>query len=214
MAAPHVIRAFDVAAFVDRAFSFLCEREAENCLPLGILAGPRVRQDDVYLAHLESRNVVVGAALMTPPYDLVIAAGTQLPGLSVLVDHLAASGVRVPGVSAPPDLAQAFAMRTGLGYSTLRAPAHVSLEQPSEFGYRRIHLAALGFDDVEAAFPLVLPSVFGSPDLQVTLEAGDLGGREPPDSRPLFHSPREDDVSCSRSCCRSSGICSNCRCGP
>jgi predicted GNAT family acetyltransferase len=105
----HAFRTRDAGAFRERALPFLCEREAENCLPIGILATPAVKGRDRYLGLVEAGGDVVGVALMTPPAALVIAAGTRLSALGALVDDLATSRFAVSGVIGPTDLAEAFA---------------------------------------------------------------------------------------------------------
>jgi predicted GNAT family acetyltransferase len=88
---------------------FLGEREAENCLPIGILATPGLEARDRHLGLVEADGEVVGVALMTPPAALVIAAGTRPSALGALVDDLATSPFPVSGVMGPTDLAGAFA---------------------------------------------------------------------------------------------------------
>jgi predicted GNAT family acetyltransferase len=104
-----VSRGADVEAFRERVLPFLCQREAENCLPIGILATPAVKGRDRYLGLVEAGGDVVGMALMTPPAALVIGAGTRPSALGALVDDLAAAAFAVSGVIGPTDLAAAFA---------------------------------------------------------------------------------------------------------
>jgi predicted GNAT family acetyltransferase len=105
----HASRTADVRAFRERVLPFLSEREAENCLPIGILAAPGLEGRDRHLSLVEADGDVVGVALMTPPAGLVIAAGTRPSALGALVDDLAASPFAVSGVMGPTDLAAAFA---------------------------------------------------------------------------------------------------------
>jgi predicted GNAT family acetyltransferase len=104
-----VSRSADVEGFRERVLPFLCQREAENCLPIGILATPGVKGRERYLGLVEAGGDVVGVALMTPPAALVIAAGTRSSTLGALVDDLAASTFPVSGVIGPTDIAEAFA---------------------------------------------------------------------------------------------------------
>ena len=97
------------AAYLERVSSFLCERETENCVPLGIVVALQVEQRDAHLVLAESAGRVVGAAVLTPPGDLLLAAGSDDSFPVALVRELAQRGLALPGVHGSPDLAAAFA---------------------------------------------------------------------------------------------------------
>lgn len=116
MTAPTVHRC-DAAAFLHRAGAFLAAREAENNLPLSIAA--RVVADGhpgAYFAVVEEAGAVVGAALRTPPFFLVV---TDLPDAAIepLLDDVARVFDAVPGAIGPGDaparVARAWAARVG-----------------------------------------------------------------------------------------------------
>lgn len=101
-------------ALLDHAGAFLQADEAENNLPLGLAGRFRraedTARDEVYLATLETGGEVVGVALRTPPYNLIL---TRMPesALSALVERLQERGEVVPGAVGVPEIAEAFADR-------------------------------------------------------------------------------------------------------
>jgi predicted GNAT family acetyltransferase len=107
-----ITRHTDPTLFRVRVQPLLAQREAENNLLLGILASLKPGTDALMI-ELDG----VGAAIRTPPYNLVIS---QAPGpvLDALVERLAADGESVPGVLGPntaaAQVARAWAARHGL----------------------------------------------------------------------------------------------------
>jgi predicted GNAT family acetyltransferase len=106
-------------AFMAVAGPFLEAREAEHNLIFGICAGleadaaalnpSRVRApaDEPYFAVVSDRGHVVGAALRTPPRDLVLSELDDDAAVSALVEDLV--GEPLPGVIGPKKHAAAFA---------------------------------------------------------------------------------------------------------
>jgi predicted GNAT family acetyltransferase len=92
----HLERFIDVAAFYQRAESFLLTHEAEHCLMLGICATlQRASDPDApppYLATVEQEGAVALAALRTPPHNLVLSLASETPltgpAMAPLVDDL------------------------------------------------------------------------------------------------------------------------------
>jgi uncharacterized protein len=72
-----VARYGDAGGFVEHAGEFLAAREAEHNLILGLSSRvrhePRLLGEDPYLAVVEDSGRVVGAALRTPPHNLVLS---------------------------------------------------------------------------------------------------------------------------------------------
>ena len=101
--------------FGQHVLPFLTAREAENCLMLGICSAlpPSGEVGDVYLAALEHEGAVVGAALMTPPHNLIVTRvvpeGLTADALAVLARELRSSHGRLPGVIGPAAVSHAFA---------------------------------------------------------------------------------------------------------
>ena len=107
--------------FMAVAGPFLGAREAEHNLIFGICAsleadaavGPassepaHVAADEPYFAAVIDRGRVVGAALRTPPRDLVLSEMDDEAILAALVDDLV--GEPLPGVIGPTRLSAAFA---------------------------------------------------------------------------------------------------------
>jgi RimJ/RimL family protein N-acetyltransferase len=101
-----LVRHADAAGFLGRAQSWLCEREVEHGLLLGLglacLAQPSL---DVWLATVEADDAILGAALRTPPHNLVLGRLDDDGAASVLVAALKAEGAELPGATGPtPDV--------------------------------------------------------------------------------------------------------------
>ncbi|HET9624591.1 MAG TPA: GNAT family N-acetyltransferase [Kofleriaceae bacterium] len=117
--APTVQRWSNVHDFLAAARPFLSAREAEHCLLLGLTATME-RHPDVYAdprfwtVHADDR--VIGAALRTPPHNLILSMLDEPRGLAALIDDVLASDA-VPGVLGPTGaaraLADAWSARTG-----------------------------------------------------------------------------------------------------
>jgi hypothetical protein len=92
----------DPEAFLDAARSFLLEDEARNNLILGI-AGTLRDQPSLFGEHrlwlIQDGNRAVGAALRTPPYNLVLAGPARAAALEHLAESLRAAGEELPGVT-------------------------------------------------------------------------------------------------------------------
>jgi predicted GNAT family acetyltransferase len=104
-----LVRRFDDAeAFRDAAVPFLLRDEARHNLILGI-SSTLVEQPGLYalfdLWTVADGEVVLGAALRTPPYNLVLAQPGIEGALDALVDRLTEEGQDLPGVvAALPEL--------------------------------------------------------------------------------------------------------------
>jgi uncharacterized protein len=108
-----VRRPSDVHAFLAEAGPFLAEREAEHNLLFGICsllvrdplpfgAGPP------YLAISEDDGRIVGAAIRTPPHNLVLSETDDLGAIEPLVRDVRDAGETLPGVLGPGKAASAF----------------------------------------------------------------------------------------------------------
>ncbi len=126
----------DPARFLEHARPFLEASEAANCLIIGI-AGTLARHPDdaagAYLATVSDGGSVVGAALMTPPRNLIASA---MPAAAVesLVEDLLASDIPVPGLLAPEAtaalLTSAWTRRTGQTWSLRMRQRTHQLDRP------------------------------------------------------------------------------------
>jgi hypothetical protein len=110
---PHVERLSDAGAFLETAGPFLERREAEHNLLFGIAANlvtdpARPMTAPPLFAVVRRGADVVAAALMTPPFNLVVSCTDDDEAIPVLAGELAAQGVEVPGVTAPRDVARTF----------------------------------------------------------------------------------------------------------
>lgn len=117
--AMRVERPPDAAAFLRNATPFLVEREAQHCLMLGV-AGNIARgaldmpPDGYYGVVRDEAGTVVAAALMTPPWHLVVSEvdAERIPAVThALAADLATSpsNTVVRGVLGPIPVAEAFA---------------------------------------------------------------------------------------------------------
>jgi hypothetical protein len=99
--------------FLGHAGDFLVEREAEHNLILGLSS--RLRQDprlygkDPYFAVVEDGGRVVGAALRTPPHNLVLSELDDKRTIGPLLDAVREEYAELPGVVAPKERAAQFA---------------------------------------------------------------------------------------------------------
>src|SRR2546425_11181136 len=91
----------DPAEFLDVAGPLLLHDEARHNLILGIVGTLR-DHPEVYSEHylwvVEAGVDPLGAALMTPPYNLVLADPVTLDALGTLAEYLRAARVTFPGV--------------------------------------------------------------------------------------------------------------------
>lgn len=114
-----VVRSDSVRAFMALAGEFLADREAEHNLIFGILsnyeADPSQFTAPPYLASVVHGDRVVGAAMRTPPWRLVVSEMDHPGAAPRLADDLV--GTSLPGVVGPAEpaahFAEAWAERTG-----------------------------------------------------------------------------------------------------
>jgi uncharacterized protein len=102
----------DPASFLVAAGPLLLESEARHNLLLGI-AGTLRDHPSVYREHrlwvVEDGDLVVGAALQTPPFNIVVAEPRADGALLALADALADEGTELPGVTAAVPEVDSFA---------------------------------------------------------------------------------------------------------
>jgi predicted GNAT family acetyltransferase len=108
-----VERFSDAQAFSDAAGPFLAEHEAEHNLLFGIAAtliidSERYREEP-YLAAVRRDGEVVAAAVMTPPFNVVLSMTGDRDALIAFGRDLVKNRLPVPGVTAPVDVARRFA---------------------------------------------------------------------------------------------------------
>jgi predicted GNAT family acetyltransferase len=96
------------SAFDDQAGRFLAAREAGNNLMLGLISGlQRGRAfgpQPPFFVVVRDRGDVIGAAMRTPPFNLILASGSEARALTPILDRLAAETTDLTGVSGPKDL--------------------------------------------------------------------------------------------------------------
>lgn len=103
----------DPSAFLDATGDFLVEREAEHNLIFGICANlradPGFPNASPYLAAIRLADRVVGAAVMTPPWNLVLSCMDAPGALPALAADLDARRMAVPGTTGPATEVARFA---------------------------------------------------------------------------------------------------------
>ncbi len=104
----------DARAFLDTAGPFLERREAEHNLLFGIAANliadpERPMTAPPFFAAVRRNGDVVAAALMTPPFNVVLSWTGDPKAVQALAADLGQGRVHVPGVTAPVEMARAFA---------------------------------------------------------------------------------------------------------
>lgn len=112
-----VERPSEVQVFLDRAGAFLERHEAEHNLLFAITAG-LARNPELFIepplfaVAIDDDGAVVGAAVQTPPRQLVLSqanVGIERVVTEALADAL--GSIELPGVLGPPAAAEAFARR-------------------------------------------------------------------------------------------------------
>jgi uncharacterized protein len=112
---PIEVQRFDDAqAFLDEAGPHLAEHEAEHNLLFGIASTLVIdpdrfaARDTPYLAVVRRDGEVVAAALMTPPFKVVLSMTADPGAIPALVHDLERSRYTVPGITAPVAVARDF----------------------------------------------------------------------------------------------------------
>jgi hypothetical protein len=101
----------NTADFFHASTSFLCEREAENNLILGIggiLGTPSSPYENYFLASFGAPKVE-GAFMMTPPHKLIISYPASEASMSAVIDYLRATKRALPGINGQSEIADHFA---------------------------------------------------------------------------------------------------------
>jgi uncharacterized protein len=103
----------DAADFLDKAQEWLEAREAENNLLLGITLvlskDPNRYRSEPFMGVVADAGSLVNGAVMTPPYNLVLAGPPQAASLNSLAIGLIDRGWDIPGVTGPKETSRLFA---------------------------------------------------------------------------------------------------------
>lgn len=101
-------------AFLERAGSFLAAREAQHNLILG-LAGRLVGDahvfgdDDPYFAVAKRDGAIIGAAMRTPPHNVILSEIDDLEACGAFARDVRGVFAAIPGAIGPTDAVAAFA---------------------------------------------------------------------------------------------------------
>jgi uncharacterized protein len=108
-----VTRHDDPDAFLAQAGEFLAAREAEHNLMLGLTSrlrvDPRAYGEDPYFAVVEGEDGILGAAMRTPPHNLILSEIDDAAAVAPLVDDAEAAFGSLPGVVGPKERVAEFA---------------------------------------------------------------------------------------------------------
>jgi uncharacterized protein len=124
-----------VADFLAAAGDFLAAREAEHNLILGVSSSLAVDPDEEepapYLASISDGDEVLGAAMRTPPHNLILSEIDHPEVPRLVADDVAHE--EIPGLVGPPQAVRAFAdawiARRGGSWRELRAERIYRLSQ-------------------------------------------------------------------------------------
>lgn len=125
-----IVERYDSAAgFLAGAGSFLEKRETENNLVLGILSdleiGPSFGDEAPYLACVRSGADVVGVAIRTPPFGVVLSVMEEPGAAADLAADVFLQYSEIPGVLGPLEPSAAFVKAWGrLTQTTARLSRH------------------------------------------------------------------------------------------
>lgn len=124
-----VRRYADTDGFLARAFDFLVAREAEHNLILGLTGRLRdnslIYGEEPYFAVAEDAERVVGAAMRTPPHNLILSEIDDDAALEPIADDVRSVFSELPGVLGPKAAAERFVSLWGVpGRLRLSQRAH------------------------------------------------------------------------------------------
>ena len=122
-----VRRFSDARAFNERVGPTLMRQELENNVPLGIVRGLVAKPNDAaVMLAVEDGDQPVCAAVMSPPFKLVVSSGPAA-AVAPLVDYFRAEGIDLPGVVSMAMIADAFAAAWGT-HHTGRIDKHFEIK--------------------------------------------------------------------------------------
>lgn len=106
-----VHRETELLAFARRVIPFLMQREAEHNVILGLFAVLQARPPEIppVLAWAERAGEIVGVAMQTPPFRLLLSHGLDSDVVTAFAQDLAGDAADLPGVLAGKAEAAAFA---------------------------------------------------------------------------------------------------------
>jgi predicted GNAT family acetyltransferase len=109
-------------AFLEHAGEFLAGREAEHNLILGLSSrlrvDPRVYGEDPYFAVVEDGERILGAAMRTPPHNLILSELDDEAALEPLLEDARATSGSLPGVVGEKERVAQFAAMWGAATGT------------------------------------------------------------------------------------------------
>lgn len=107
---PEIRRYSTAAEFMAACSAFLCEREAENNLLLGIGGAVGTSGSPYSTFYLASAgpSPIEGSFMMTPPHNLQLSAPVSDAAMHAVMDDLAVRGFQVPGVNGVAESSDRF----------------------------------------------------------------------------------------------------------
>lgn len=114
----------DNQALRQEILEWLCRHEAANSIQVSMLVPGASLPEDTSVVIARDGATLLGYANLTPPFNVLVAEGTDSRAVDALVDAFLDRADDVPGMMGPPDLAESFAgswcARTGATWSVLR----------------------------------------------------------------------------------------------
>lgn len=106
-------RETDIARFAARVQPFLMQREAQHNVLLGLLTTFQQRppSDPPYMAYAERDGEVMGAAMRTPPYNVLLSHALDLKVVDALADDVHDCYGEVSGVVGAVQVVEQFSKR-------------------------------------------------------------------------------------------------------
>ena len=109
----HLTRLSSAHDFRARSEAFLLEHEAEHNLPLGLTTAlvfnPDLYGTQPYFAVVEEASEIIAAAMMTPPYRLILSLVEDREALARIAHDVLEFRPETPGVTGPVPVSLRFA---------------------------------------------------------------------------------------------------------
>jgi len=150
----------DAREFLAATGKMLYASETVNNLILGVserlVNDPKAYENPFFSTVSGNEGVVILAAVMTPPHNLILAGETQSEaGFPILIDHLTSRHIQVPGVIAPTEIADQFSQYWEIRTGEAR---EVSMKM-RVYELRQVHMPASPPGKFRSARPSEIPII-------------------------------------------------------
>ena len=171
--------------FLTETESCLEKNEAENNLILGICTrlknNIKIGEAVPFFATVHDEQELTNAAVMTPPWEMMIYGEENAKALSFLVDNITKDGIDLPGVTGKADIAETFAriwaFSTGARFKIIMNMRVYKLEEVKYNGEAegKIRIAEKSDDEVIAKWmnDFDMEALHGESDIDKYLKAAE-----------------------------------------